>query len=219
MKSSIDHLVIGAANLEQGVNFVKNKLGVDMPFGGAHLTMGTHNHLMQLGNGTFLEIIAINNEIKKPNNPRWYGLDDPLVRQQINQEPMLLTWVVNTQNITDLITKASFSAGHAKLISRGELSWFFGLPEDGRLLAGGILPYVMQWQTDFHPSVGMADLGCSLERIEIHHPSSKWLSAHLKSIDALELVEVRQTESDSDPYLVAHINTPLGMKKLSNQLK
>lgn len=217
MKPKIDHLVIGAANLEQGVDFVKNKFGVDIPAGGVHLTMGTHNHLMQLGNETFLEIISINDEIEKPKNPRWYGLDDPLIRQQINKEPMFLTWVVNTRSINDFISKASFSLGSAELISRGELSWFFGLPNDGRLLAGGMLPYAMQWQTDFHPSAGMADLGCNLEHLEIYHPYSTWLSGHLASIDALDLVEVKQTEADSSPYLVAHINTPLGIKTLSNQ--
>jgi len=60
---NLDHLVIAASSLEQGVDYVRKMLGVDIPFGGVHSAMGTHNHLMQLGNSVFLEVIAINNEI------------------------------------------------------------------------------------------------------------------------------------------------------------
>jgi hypothetical protein len=137
--SKIDHLVIGAANLEQGVDFVKRCLEVDIPYGGFHEKMGTYNHLMQLGDSVFLEVISINYEINAPNHPRWYGLDDPFVRQQIDIQPMLLTWVVNTKNIDKLIQRATFELGRPVLINRGDIHWYFGLPEDGRLLAGGIL--------------------------------------------------------------------------------
>ena len=70
MDTKIDHLVIGAESLIQGVEYVKSCLGVEMPFGGVHVKMGTHNHLMRLGDGIFLEIIAINPEIDPPNRPR-----------------------------------------------------------------------------------------------------------------------------------------------------
>jgi len=218
MKTGMDHLVIGANNLKQGVDYVKSELGIDIPYGGTHMKMGTHNHLMQLGNNIFLEIIAIKNEIEPPNNPRWYGLDDPFIRQRLNVQPALLTWVVNTRNINELIHKATYSLGNAKLISRGELSWFFGLPEDGRLLGGGMLPYAIEWQTDIHPSLKMADLGCFLSRLEIYHPYSKWLTNALKSIDAQDLVDIRELPQNIAPYLVAHISTPYGIKKLTSHL-
>ncbi len=214
MKTGIDHLVIGAASLKQGIDYVKDFLGVDIPFGGVHTKMGTHNHLMQLGNNIFLEIIAINNEIEPPDKPRWYGLDDPFIRQKIDLEPTLLTWVVNTENIKALIRRAAFSLGKAEFISRGELSWFFGLPEDGRLLGGGMLPYVIEWQTDTHPSLNMANLGCRLRNLEIYHPYSSWLKHALESIGALNLVDINELPKSASPYLVAHISTPFGIKKL-----
>jgi hypothetical protein len=49
MSIELDHIVIGAATLEDGVRFVKQKLGVDIPPGGKHPLMSTHNHVMQLG--------------------------------------------------------------------------------------------------------------------------------------------------------------------------
>jgi len=214
MQTRIDHLVIGAGNLKQGVDYVRNCLGVNMPYGGVHRKMGTHNHLMQLGDGVFLEVITINHEIESPNSPRWYGLDDPFIQKQIEMQPTLLTWVVNTGNINELIQQAKFSLGKTELISRGDLSWYFGLPDDGRLLAGGMLPYAIEWQTDEHPSVNMADLGCSLHRLEIYHPYSSWIQSALKSIGALNLVKINSLPKNEAPYLIAYISTPYGIKKL-----
>jgi hypothetical protein len=216
MNIKMDHLVIGATNLKQGVDYVRDLLGVDIPYGGVHEKMGTHNQLMQLGNNMFLEVIAINEDGEPPNSPRWYGLDDPFVRRQIEIEPALLTWVVNTKNIEELTKQATFSVGKAELISRGSLNWYFGLPEDGRLLAGGMLPYAIEWQTDVHPSTNMADLGCKLHKLEIYHPYPSWLKYALTSISALDLVEIRALPKNSTPYLVAHINTPSGIKKVTS---
>lgn len=216
MNSAIDHLVIGASNLERGVEYVKDLLEVDIPYGGAHMSLGTHNHLMQLGNNTFLEVIAINEKIKPPRMPRWYGLDDPFVRRQIAEKPTLLTWVVNTKNIETLIKKAVFSLGKSELVRRGELSWNFGLPEDGRLLAGGLLPYAIEWHSENHPSLNMADLNCQLLRLEIYHPYTQWLKHALVSIDALDLVDIIELPDSVAPYLVAHISTPSGPRKLSS---
>jgi hypothetical protein len=110
-----------------------------------------------------------------------------------------------------LLKKAKFSLGQSELITRDNLSWSFGLPEDGRLLAGGLLPYAIQWHTNTHPSTHMADLGCSLKRLDIFHPFSQWLESLLQSIGALELVQVNLLPANDTPYLVAHIETPNGI--------
>lgn len=217
MQTNIDHLVIGAATLSQGVQYVADKLGVDIPYGGEHSKMGTHNHLMQLGNRIFLEVIAINPDAEPPNRPRWYGLDDPFTHWKINQQPSLLGWVVNTMNIEALMSHASFSLGKAELINRGALSWYFGLPDDGRLLAGGMLPYAIEWQASIHPSTNMADLGCHLSCLEIYHPYPWWLESRLASIDAENLVKLLPLPKNHAPYMVAYINTPVGMMSLSSK--
>lgn len=216
MQIGIDHLVVGAGTLEQGVTYIKETLDVDMPFGGIHPKMGTHNHLMQLGDSVFLEIIALHYEIEPPVRPRWYGLDDPFVRLQIEEQPALLTWVVNTGNINELIAQANFCLGQAELISRGNLSWLFALPEDGRLLAGGMLPYAIEWHTDTHPAKHMADLGCRLHGVEISHPHHDWLRTGLKSIGADKLVTIQSLPKSLTPCLTAHISTPEGMKTLES---
>jgi len=216
MPTRIDHLVIGSASLKQGVEYVRDCLGVDMPYGGVHKKMGTHNHLMQLGDNLFLEIIAINHEGEPPTRPRWFGLDDAFIQQQIERQPALLTWVVNTGDINGLKENAKFSLGKIELIRRGGLSWYFGLPGDGRLLAGGMLPYVIEWQTDKHPAANMADLGCRLQSLEIHHPHAFWLQSALASIGAADLITIDPLPKNEAPYLKAHLGTPHGPKELSS---
>ena len=219
MQTRIDHLVIGADDLAQGIAYVKECLGVDMPYGGLHVKMGTHNHLMQLGDNVFLEVIAINPGTEPPENPRWYGLDDPFVRRQIKAQPALLTWVVNTKNIDEFLQQANFSFGKAELISRGNLSWYFGLPDDGRLLAGGMLPYVIEWQTDLHSSTNMADVGCRFQGLEIYHPHPSWLQSVLASICAEDHVKIYALPKNRAPYLVAYIDTPQGTKELRSDVR
>lgn len=214
MQTRIDHLVIGAKDLAQGIAYVKECLGIDIPYGGVHETMGTHNHLMQLGNNSFLEVIAINPDGEAIEHPRWYGLDDPFVRQQILVQPALLTWVVNTTDINAFLLDAKMSFGKSTLIRRDNLSWYFGLPNDGRLLSAGILPYVIEWQTNSHPSVNMADLGCRLLGLHIHHPYPSWLQTILQSIGAQNLVTIHGLPTNETPYLVTVIKTPNGIKEL-----
>ena len=223
MPTRIDHLAIGAANLSQGVAYIKTCLGVDIPYGGNHVDMGTHNHLMQLGDQVYLELMAINPDVEPPERPRWFGLENAYIRRQLEQQPTLLTWVVSTDNLEELLqqaqTQAKFSFGQSELMSRGDIRWCFGIPDDGRLLAGGIVPYVMEWKTDIHPPSNLADLGCQFQRLEIYHPHPTWLRSVLGAIGAAELATIQALPPNSPPYLVAHIDTPRGLVALRSAIE
>ncbi len=209
-----DHLVIGAASLEQGAAYVQERLGLAVSGGGEHPLMGTHNRLLKLGEGVFLEVIAVNPDAPAPERPRWFGLDDPCVRESLARRPRLLGWVVRTPNIAQVQAKTSFSFGEAVPVNRGTLSWHFGLPDDGRLLASGMLPYFLTWSTSEHPAEQLANSGCTLERLEIFHPYTTWLTQNLKAIGAADLVKLTPLEDDTAPCLRAHIRTPTGLKTL-----
>ena len=217
MTTRIDHIVVGAASLEDGVKYVQNELGVAIPKGGEHPSMATHNHLMQLGNDTFLEVIAINPAGVAPQQPRWFGLDDPSIRASV-AEPRLLTWVANTTDLDAMQSRSPINLGVITPLSRGELSWLFAVPDDGRLLASGLLPYVMQWKTDIHPSRNMADLQCRLKRIHVHHPYAAWYRSVMEHLDATELVEVHSLGKNDVPFLSAEIETPNGEVTLHGKL-
>ncbi len=214
MHCKIDHIVIGAANLDEGVRYVRDTLGVTMPAGGSHAAMTTHNHLMNIGGECFLEIIAADHNVpttsERLRQPRWYGLDDPYVRGRLAQTPTLLAWVVNTENLGSTILNATWPVGRAVDITRGDLSWAFALPADGRLPGSGMLPYMMQWHTDQHPAVDMQDLGVRLEGLEICHPYPDWMTNNLSSIEAQQLVKITELPAHKSPTLVAHLSVPDG---------
>ena len=60
---AIDHLVIAAPTLAEGVDWCEQTLGVSPGPGGAHALFGTHNRLLRLaicsGQPCYLEIIAV----------------------------------------------------------------------------------------------------------------------------------------------------------------
>lgn len=213
---SIDRIVIAASNLEQGARYICAQLGVDIPFGGVHETMGTHNLLMRLGDSVFLEVIAINPDGAVPAQPRWYGLDDPYVRAAIAEEPSLVGWVVNTSAIDAVLaaaTKGGMDFGKSVPVTRGGLTWKFGLPHDGRLLGAGMLPYIIEWETDSHPAALMADTGCTLVDITVAHPQADWVAGSLECIGARGQVNIVSADT---PCLSVDINSPRGVVTLQS---
>jgi hypothetical protein len=211
----LDHIVIAAQDLQQGVDYVRAQLGVEIPRGGKHQTMATHNHLMQLGNDAYLEVIAIDKDGQAPRHPRWFGLDSARMRAAIRRQPQLITWVMNTANLQQLAEQAGFDIGIPTELSRDSLSWQIALPEDGRLLGDGMLPYCIQWHSSPHPSQGMADTGCLLQELTIHHNRPRWLDDQLDAIDAGHLVQIEPLADSATPYLSATIYTPSGTVTLT----
>jgi len=215
--NQLDHLVIAAETLAQGVDYVRSVLGVEIPKGGHHKTMGTYNHLMRLGGSAYLEVIAINPDATIPDQPRWFSLDDALMRESLHRQPRLITWVMNTADIRLLHQNASFPTGTPTEFSRDNLNWQMALTEDGRLLANGLLPYLIQWLSSPHPSLSMAELDCRLATLEIHHNRVEWLRSMLQSIGADHLVRVHRLPDSEAPYLSASIETPSGIRVLTSQ--
>ena len=101
-------------------------------------------------------------------------------------------------------------------MTRGNLNWNFAIPDDGRLLAGGILPYVMQWHVAPHPAAQMPDCQCRLKSIEITHPFSGWITKTLDGISVGDQVRVFSAEKDQGPELKVEIATPNSTIVLSN---
>ena len=83
----LDHLAITCASLPEGAAWAEERLGAPLEPGGRHAHFGTHNRLLSLGPGLYLEVIAPDPEAPAPGRPRWFGLDEA-------REPTLGNWIV-----------------------------------------------------------------------------------------------------------------------------
>lgn len=206
----IDHITITAPNLAVGVAFVRRSLGVMPQVGGEHPRMGTHNFLLRLGDSIFLEVISPNPSAPKPGRPRWFELDS----LEPDAPPRLATWVARTTAIYSTLAACSEPLGNVEPMSRGELNWLMTIPGDGSLSFNGIAPMLIEWHTEAHLATRLQDVGCSFVKLEAFHPEAHRISALLKSISIEGAISVAPLPPGEQPYLVAHIQTPSGLRKV-----
>lgn len=210
-RSFLDHITVTAPSLEVGAAFVSEALGVSPQIGGEHPRMATHNLLLRLGSSMFLEVISPNAATPAPSRPRWFALDS-LGPQS---PPRLSTWVVRTSDIRSAVVAASEPLGNVEPMSRGVLNWFITIPEDGSLPLDGAAPALIEWQTDIHPAAKLEDKGLSLARLEIAHPNPDRVSRLLSSLELDASISVAAVPPGGAACLIAHINTPRGLRVLS----
>lgn len=172
--------------------------------------MGTHNLLLPLGDAVFLEVIAINPKAPAPQRPRWFELD----RLPPHAKPFLGCWVARTNDIHASLAAASEPLGVVEPMSRGELEWLISIPEDGSLPLAGTAPALIQWHTDTHPAKGMQDQGCRLVGLQLLHPEPARLKALIDSLRFREPVSTLSVAEAAAPGLVAHIDTPQGLRTI-----
>lgn len=55
----IDHLVYCVPDLEAAIQHFLKVYDISFTYGGQHLTQGTHNAILNIGNGAYLELLAI----------------------------------------------------------------------------------------------------------------------------------------------------------------
>lgn len=201
----LDHLVISATSLAEGVEAVETALGVKMEPGGTHDLMGTHNSLLELGSGIYMEVIAINPDAPNPERPRWFDLDN------FTGDPRMTNWVVRCDDLRDELTVALPGAGTPHDLSRGDYSWRMAIPDDGCLPMGGAYPALIEWTGALHPADQLAYSGCQMERLIIYHPDANDLGKMLKG--GLDNPRIFFEPAD-EMKIQATIQTPNGHKVL-----
>lgn len=212
MHAVVDHIVIAAATLEQGVAWCEATLGVVPGPGGQHALMSTHNRLLKIESGAFpgayLEIIAIDPAAPAPGRVRWFGLDEPAMQSRIAQQPQLVHVVARTEHL-DLLRRGLVSAGQQPGVPlaaqretpQGLLSWQILVRDDGVLPCGGALPTLIQWQ-GVHPTARMAASPVALKRLVLRGvPAQAQAALTLRGVDF---------DAAAGPALSADFDTPLG---------
>lgn len=206
--STLDHLVVVAPDLTSGADWVESSLGVRPGGGGQHIHMGTHNHVMRTGDGSYLEVIAIDPTADAPSRARWFGMDAP------SREPALATWVVRSADCGATLAAASEDLGIAEPMSRGDLTWTVSVRADGSMALDGAGPPIIQWDAAIPPT-RMADSGVHLVSLTILHPEPDRVRALLSSIGLVGPITV---QPDFGVSLVASFDTPLGPRTLGGSL-
>jgi hypothetical protein len=203
-----DHLVFGCRDLEAGCDEIEKLLGVRPAFGGKHTGRGTHNALLSLGLGVYLEVIAPDPEQQEPAEPRAFGLDSL-------RGPRLVTWAARVESIDAASTAARamgydpgpVTSGSRALPGGGELKWKLAVK---RVLPGdGIVPFLIEWGLAQHPSL-IALGGCALVDLEAEYPHPDTVQPML---DALG-VDLQVSEGGRTT-LLATIECPRGTVVLS----
>ena len=205
-RSEIDHIAVAAPTLEEGVSWVRERLGVEPLPGGRHERMGTHNFLMRLGEKLYLEVIATDPAAPDPGRPRWFDLDR-------NTCVGLRTWVARTDDIHAASMGGAWP-GTPERMTRGALHWMISVSADGSMPMDGIAPTLIQWPAGVqHPASGMPELGCSLVKLEGFHPEAATIATMLERIGFAGPFTVSKS---TRPRLVAHVSTPAGMRRLES---
>jgi hypothetical protein len=232
MKSQIDHLVVAAHSLQQGVEWCEATLGIPPAAGGEHEKYGTHNRLFKIATPAFpvayFEIIAINPDAvieKKPPPTRWFDLDNKQLQAELAKSPRLIHFVANTGSIQDArhawkdqgIDRGPIIHASRKT-PKGLLQWQITVRPDGDRLFNGTLPTLIQWgkpeaadPMQLHPRNHLPRSGVSLKSLSVSHPSASKIKA---AYDAIMLGNIDVTEGPAN--IVATLQTPKGLVTLES---
>ena len=217
----LDHLVVAAPSLAEGVAWCEATLGVTPGPGGEHPLMGTHNRLLALempgSQRAYLEIIAINPAATPTRTlplQRWFDLDAPALQRRVAEHgPTLIHWVARVPDVVagcKALASLGVDRGNVLQASRatpaGLLEWQISVRDDGQRLMHGGLPTLIQWGA-VHPAPAMADSGLVLQSLQMTVPDAPLLEAALQAVGALALAT---SVTAGPPALTVTLNTPRG---------
>ncbi|MEY4710597.1 MAG: hypothetical protein RIS88_47 [Pseudomonadota bacterium] len=219
-RARVDHLVVMAASIEEGVAWSEAVLGVTPAPGGQHAFMGTHNRLLHIASAgyerAYLEIIAIDPQAPAPARRRWFDMDSPDLRQRIaTHGPQLTHFVTRVSDVTSAAgawRTLGLDAGKvlpaSRMTPQGELRWQITIREDGVRLFDGALPTLIEWGPN-HPTARMPPSDIRLESLEVRHPAHQELAAAYAAIDLRDVLT-----HPGEPGLAATLRTPKGLVTL-----
>jgi hypothetical protein len=208
----LDHLTVVAPTLTEGVAHVRSCIDVDVPFGQRHDYMGTYNHLLQLGDTVYLEIVALDPDGRPPARARWFGFDDQkAIKADWDAGRRLRGWVARTNSIDVVLAGREGIFGKKVSLPWTEPSFEFGIPDDGSLPLDGAAPSIIDRRGKPRSMATMPDLGARLRSFSLEHPDVAAISALYRTF-----------EIDRPPAIVegtslryrAQIETPAGMREL-----
>ena len=212
MHASLDHIVLGAANLATATAGLETRLGVAFAPGGEHPLMATHNRLLRLGDDAYFEIIAADPKAHGAR-PRWYSLDAPATTARLAAGPVPLCWVLGVPDLQAAVDVCGYDPGRIITMSRGDLRWQLTIPDDGSLAEEGVLPVLIEWPGGRNPASRLPETAVRLGKLALTHPQPAMVEdvLHRLGVDGVASV------SAGAPTLAFHLETPHGTVVLGGQ--
>ena len=180
--ASLDHILLGCNDLDRGIAFVEEHIGVRAAFGGVHPGRGTQNALLSLGTRRYLEIIALDPK-QDHNHVEEFALKQLAYLKELTS-PSLVGWAAHPGDLEKFSARLrdagiAFSGpwpGSRKRPDGSLLQWkTLNLKDDH----DGLLPFFIEWSADsLHPSAD-SPAGCSLIRFEAGTPHPDMLSKQI----------------------------------------
>lgn len=205
----IDHIIYCAQDLNDAIDQLEQLLGVRATIGGQHPGRETHNALLSLGPGAYMEIIAPDPDQPQVEQPLAFGLDTL-------KEPGLKTWAARPHDIEATAAWArqnGYDPGKIVSGSRARpdgvlLAWRTTshpqLKVDGLPPGDGLVPFLIDWGETPHPS-SASPQGCRLISLTATHPEPDKIRDMLSALNISIAVDAGET-----PRLLARIDTPRG---------
>lgn len=164
----LDHIVIPAPSLAEGIEYVYDILGIEPGNENFHFDMATSNRRIKLGADVYLEVVAVNEGLGSPAFPRWFYLSNiDLVREFWRKGQHVLCWVARTQHLDVLTRRYRHIFGEKTFIDN---SFHFALPPGSLPPWGGGLPYIIESEDVGTTADTLQDDGFELVDFKIMHP-------------------------------------------------
>jgi hypothetical protein len=204
----VDHLVLGAPDLATGIRHVEGLLGRRAVLGGRHPRWGTHNAIVGLGRGVYLEIIAADPQRDRSESVTIFGLDRV-------RTPQLVTWAAKVRDLESHQARAKDAGIELGAILEGErerpdgsrLAW--RLTDPAKVIAEGLVPFLIDWGNSEHPADSVPPAG-RLQELRAEHPHPTTVQRFLEAMG----LHMRIDRADRS-RLIATIRTATGEVELS----
>ncbi|MEL7166725.1 MAG: VOC family protein [Pseudomonadota bacterium] len=201
----LDHLVVAGATLNEARAHVEDALGVAMQPGGQHAVFHTHNMLLGLEDGLYLEAIAADPSRPAPDRPRWFDLD------RFAGPARLSNWVVAVPDLPAALAQAPEGCGAPVDLQRGDLRWQMAVSGDGTTPYDNLWPPMIGWPGDVvHPATLLVPSGVRLRRLTLSHPDALNFKRRLAPF----LTDDRIAIEPGEAGMHAAFDTPHGSRSL-----
>ena len=201
----IDHLAVAGPTLSEAAARLETALDVVLQDGGEHDIFHTHNKLLGLEDGLYVEAISVNPAAPAPERPRWFDLDN------FSGPPRLTNWICRCNDLDAALADLPESFGAPVSLRRGNLQWRMAVPASGSLPFDNCAPALIEWQGDMHPAMMLETSQCALIELQVSHPDA----ADLRDLLAPLLGDNRVGFVTGPAALRARFTTPGGERMLT----